>query len=302
MPRHDGRQLGVRCPKLKASSRHGSWTFAVDLTAAGGRRRTVRRAGFDSKSAAQAELAQLLQRDRQGFATNDSETVRDYLTSWLTEKRRVVKPTTYVRYRDYIDKDLLPALGQIRLERLTHQHVAGMIRDLEMAGRSAVTIRRIIATLSSALSDAVKRRRLVHNPAQHAVLPEVDRVERGGWTVDEAVRFLAHASAHGDRDLELWETLIGTGMRKGDGHSIAERLVALVDISLVPRPERVKDETPRLDPADRALRQRPATAAAPARIWVLISVPREKRGRRSGRGTNTAARSSRAHRAEWSGG
>jgi hypothetical protein len=83
------------------------------------------------------------------------------------------------------------------------------------AGRGAVTIRRIIATLSSALSDAVKRRRLAHNPAQHAVLPEVDRVERGGWTVDEAVRFLAHASVHGDRDLELWETLIGTGMHKG---------------------------------------------------------------------------------------
>jgi hypothetical protein len=38
------------------------------------------------------------------------------------------------------------------------------------------------------------------------------------------------------------------------GQSIAELLVALVDISLVPRPERVKDETPRLDPADRALR------------------------------------------------
>ena len=86
------------------------------------------------------------------------------------------------------------------------------------------------------------------------------------------------------------------------GHSIAERLVALVDISLVPRPERVKDETPRLDPADRALRQRPATAAAPARIRVLILVPQEKRGRRSDRSTNTAARSSRAHRAEWSGG
>ncbi len=212
----DGRQLGARCPKLKASSRHGSWTFAVDLAAAGGRRRTVRRAGFDSKSAAQAELAQLLQRERQGFATNDSETVRDYLTSWLTEKRRVVKPTTYVRYRDYIDKDLLPVLGQVRLERLTHQHVAGMIRDLEIDGRGAVTIRRIVATLSSALSDAVKRRRLVHNPAQHAVLPEVDRVERGGWTVDEAVRFPAHATARGDRDLELWETLIGTGLRKGE--------------------------------------------------------------------------------------
>jgi hypothetical protein len=90
--------------------------------------------------------------------------------------------------------------------------------------------------------------------------------------------------------------------KKAMGHSIAERLVALVNISLVPRPERVKDEIPRLDPADRALRQQPATAAAPVRIRVLIFVSREKRVRRSGRSTNTAARSARAHRAEWSGG
>ena len=44
--------------------------------------------------------------------------------------------------------------------------------DLEATGRSAVTIRRCHATLRSALSDAVERRRLPQNSAQAAETPD----------------------------------------------------------------------------------------------------------------------------------
>lgn len=110
----------------------------------------------------------------------------------------------------------MPALGTVRLERLTHVHVARLVADLEAAGRSAVTVRRIVATLSSAMSDAIKRRRLAHNPASHVTLPTVERTERGGWGVAEGVAFLAYVADQGDRDGELWELLIGTGIRKGE--------------------------------------------------------------------------------------
>lgn len=107
-------------------------------------------------------------------------------------------------------------LGTVPLEQLTRTHVARMITDLEAAGRGAVTIRPIHATLRSALTDAVKRRRLAHNPAVHAVPPDVVRTERGGWGVAEGVAFLAHVADRADRDTELWNCLIGTGLRKGE--------------------------------------------------------------------------------------
>jgi len=46
------------------------------------------------------------------------------------------------------------------------------VADLEATGRSAVTIRRCHATLRSALSDAVERRRLPQNSAQAAETPD----------------------------------------------------------------------------------------------------------------------------------
>ncbi len=33
------------------------------------------------------------------------------------------------RYRDYITKDLAPALGAIRLEELTHHHIATLVGE-----------------------------------------------------------------------------------------------------------------------------------------------------------------------------
>ena len=49
------------------------------------------------------------------------------------------------------------ALGTVPLERLSQAHVARLVADLEAAGRGTVTIRRIHATLRSALSDTVRR-------------------------------------------------------------------------------------------------------------------------------------------------
>ena len=108
------------------------------------------------------------------------------------------------------------ALGALPLEQLRHEHVAAFISELEDAGRGAPTIRYVHAVLSSALSDAVKRRRLTHNVAQHVVLPPVVTVEREPWTAAEAVAFLDHAHRADDRLTDLFEVIIGTGLRRGE--------------------------------------------------------------------------------------
>jgi integrase len=75
------------------------------------------------------------------------------------------------RYRDYLRNDLLPAFGAVRLERLTHQHVDQFVRTQLAAGRGPITVRRSIATLSSALNDAIRQRRLIHNAARYTAIP-----------------------------------------------------------------------------------------------------------------------------------
>lgn len=210
-----GQQLGPHCPKL-ALGKHGTWAFAVDLPSITGRRRTLRRSGFDTKAHAQAELDRILACERTGVVIDDRQTVADYLTDWLATKALTLKPTTMARYTDYVTKDLAPALGGIRLEKLSHQHIAQFVRAQLDSDRGPVTLRRCIATLSSALNDAVRQRRLTHNAAQYTAIPRPPKPQRVCWTPGEAVTFLRYCADIRDPLTELFEVLIGTGMRKGE--------------------------------------------------------------------------------------
>jgi site-specific recombinase XerC len=69
--------------------------------------------------------------------------------------------------------------------------------------------------LSSALVDAVRRRRLQHNPARHAPLPRPPEPNLPCWTPADAATFLLHCAAV-DPLADLFELLVGTGLRKGE--------------------------------------------------------------------------------------
>lgn len=211
-----GRQIGARCLDLVADSRHGRWAFAVDMPSLTGRRSTMRRCGFASKSDAWSALQRVLACERAGVECDDRQSVADYLGVWLRAKAMTLKPATTVRYTDYITKDLVPALGAIRLEQLHHRHIAQFVRDQVGAGRGLITVRRCVATLSSALTDAVRQHRLTHNAARYAVIARPPRVERVCWTPQEAVTFLRHCGRVKDPLAELYEVIIGTGMRRGE--------------------------------------------------------------------------------------
>src|SRR5688500_14449321 len=60
-----GRQLGKACPKL-ASRRHGSWFYVVELPPINGKRRQLRRGGFQIQREAEAALAEEIARLRAG--------------------------------------------------------------------------------------------------------------------------------------------------------------------------------------------------------------------------------------------
>ncbi|BCJ55866.1 site-specific integrase [Actinoplanes sp. NBRC 14428] len=210
-----GKQLGTRCPKL-SNPRHGVWAFAVDRPTAGSSRKTMRRSGFTTKAEASEALSKVLECERAGVRLDDTETVAQYLTSWLDMRSPNLRPNTVLRYRDYINQDLIPAIGAVRLERLTHEHVRQFIDNQLAAGRGRVTLARCVTTLSSALNDAVKQRRLPHSPARFASLPRPPRKELNCWTTRQAEGFLRYCHRVDDPLADLFELMICTGMRKGE--------------------------------------------------------------------------------------
>jgi integrase len=210
----NGRQLGMSCPQLATDSKHGTWGFAVDLPTADGRRRTMRRGGFPTKTAATKALADVTTRAAQGVHIDDRETVAAFLRRWLTVKSREAKPTTMRSYRAYVEGDLIPALGGVRLEELRAQHVERFFGGLLDVGRGQVTVRRIHATLRSALGYAVQTHRLQTNVAANIRLPNPRRPDVQPWSASELACFLSYVT--GDSLGPLFEVIAACGLRRGE--------------------------------------------------------------------------------------
>jgi len=198
----------------------------------------MRRGGYPTKGAAQRALSTVLARCGAGIKVDDRQTVSAYLAGWLDGKQHALKPKTLHRYTEIVTKELIPALGALPLEQLHHEHVTAFITDLTEANRGSPTIRYIHAVLSSALSDAVKHRRLAHNVAQHTALPPMNTAERKPWTVMQAVAFLDYTHRTNDRLADLFEVIIGTGLRRGEALALRWSDVDLTARVLVIHPER----------------------------------------------------------------
>lgn len=216
----NGRVLGAKCPSLKSNPRHGTWTYRLARTDPDTRQRKfVTRGGFASKAEAQRAHDDAKRALSQGGSLRTREqNLGDYLTGWLVDVERTLKPTTLRDYRRHVDVEIIPALGKTPLSRLRVSHVADFVSALDRAGRGATTVRRIHATLRSALSDAHARGLVDSNPAilprKMRALPKVEPKRVQPWEPGEAARFLDAVATH--RLGALFEIAILTGMRRGE--------------------------------------------------------------------------------------
>ncbi|WP_123816928.1 tyrosine-type recombinase/integrase [Kitasatospora cineracea] len=75
-----------------------------------------------------------------------------------------------------------------------------------------------------------------HNPAEHSVPPKPRAAEHTCWTPDEAAAFLHHSKGHhADRLTDLFEAMLGTGMRCGEAPTLHWSDVHLMDRTLFVR-------------------------------------------------------------------
>lgn len=173
-------------------------------------------------------------------------TVGMYLDEWLWGKQ-ALRPSTHASYETHVRRYLSPALGQLPLGALRHLHVERMYRNLAEAecGRalSNATMRRIHATLMSAMNAAVRRGLIERNPAATVELPKQIRPVMQAWTATEFAQFLA--VIEGDR-LHLLFVMLGlVGLRRGEAVALrwsdidTERGSMWISRSAV----RVKDQT-----------------------------------------------------------
>jgi integrase len=146
-------------------------------------------------------------------------TVGEYLDSWLSA-RRTLRPSTRLAYEIHLRKHLGPHLGDLPLATLALEDIEAMYIALAEApdrqGRplTPATVRRIHATLMSALTSAVRRGILERNPAEHVELARATAPRMQVWTADQLSTFLTLASDDSSHPLFLLLAL--TGLRRGE--------------------------------------------------------------------------------------
>lgn len=195
----------------------GAWAYMLDAgRTPEGKRKQVSKGGFPTRRAAEAALREAQARDVSSLADVHRLPVGEFLDQWLAGKRGL-RPSTVQGYRSHIDRYLRPAIGHVLLTDLRPHHLDALISGLMTpsdVARSAATVRRIHATLRSALNAAVRRRLIPWNPALHVELPSADRRRSMVWTATQVGQFLDYMSEH--RLHAMFRLVALAGLRRGE--------------------------------------------------------------------------------------
>lgn len=162
-------------------------------------------------------------------------TLGEYLTTRrLPVQQTRLRASTYDSYRRNIDLHVIPALGELPLDRLTAEDIdlfyASLLKNgskkrtkkpdgeqAEPKGLSPKSVHNIHVMLNKALSDAARKGTVVRNVVALADAPSLQarkRAEIKAWDVDQLVRFLDEIASH--RLSPAFFLAAHTGMRRGE--------------------------------------------------------------------------------------
>ena len=204
--------------------RHGKgwgWFFSAPDPATG-KRRFHSRNGFATKKAAQEALSAELARFHNGAFVEPSKlTVEAFLLEqWLPAVKGRLRPSTRANYQTNLQVHIIPALGSLKLQRLTAPRIAAFYSELLADGRrdgkglAPKTVRNIHALLHRALKDAARWGYVPHNRADDVDPPHGASPERQVWNPEQLHAFLTHV--RDDRLYALWILVATTAMRRAE--------------------------------------------------------------------------------------
>lgn len=211
-----------------------SWRLKFDIGRdAGGKRLTRFCTIRGTKKQAQIELTRLMAAHDAGNSVGPTKlALAEYMRAWITTAEAVaISPKTAERYRQLIDRQIIPHLGHHALQKLKASHIAdwhatlltrgGIVRKKSAIGEKnecaplkARTVGHAHRVLHKALADATQRELLTRNPAALVSPPKVATAEMAILSGDNIKHVLATL-----RTSPIFAEivlLISTGMRRGE--------------------------------------------------------------------------------------
>ncbi len=109
-----------------------------------------------------------------------------------------------------------PALGRVKIEKLSPAHLQGFYRQKLDAGLSPRTVQYLHVVLHRALKQALRWGLVPRNVAEAVDPPQVHREEVSPLSPEQVRALLRVASRDGDRLAALYVLAVYTGLRQGE--------------------------------------------------------------------------------------
>lgn len=204
----------------------GRWLGSVELPDRGdGKKRPRKYISGKTEGEAKAKLKAL---KKEMLLTNGNlpsghETVSDWMDYWYREiasKKNKVRTTQ--SYKGKIDQYIKPAIGKVRLDRLTPEHVRRLhnyilskpsARD-DTQTLSSTTALQAHNILSVALKYAVREKRISENVAMLTDRPQKAEKDLSVLTAADGIKVLS--TSRYDRLATRWDAALLTGARQGE--------------------------------------------------------------------------------------
>ena len=203
----------------KRKKRDGVWEVRVYLgrDAATGSPRQLSKTVHGSARDADAVLHDLIAKHGGGSADGVGATFAQLLNLWLEECERLDRsPTTVRTYRSQIDKTIRPALGRLKVGRISARDLDDLYGAMKDQGSTAKTIRNHHAIISSALHQGVRWGWVRENVAERARPPQVGQRRVKAPSVESVRAVVAAAEERDPRLAPLLMLAALTGMRRGE--------------------------------------------------------------------------------------
>ena len=158
--------------------------------------------------------------------SDDEYTVAAWLRTWYELYAKPnVRTATANRYELIIEQYTVPRIGNIKLKKLTTQHLQKLYKELLESGRihvgkgqdnglSTTTVHSVHLMLHCALERAVKERLISRNPCEDCIVPKPRKLDMKILTPEHMKAYLEAADRRGL--LPMFYLELVSGLRKGE--------------------------------------------------------------------------------------
>jgi len=148
---------------------------------------------------------------------DENQTVGTYMTRWIEDSAKGhLAPASYRNYELQIRRHISPALGSLKLSKLTPAHVQSLYAAKLRDGMKPASVRYIHAVLHRGLEQAVRFNLIPLNAAAKVDPPKVRQEEITPLDAEQATRLLDVAHGEVDRFEALYVGALTTGLRIGE--------------------------------------------------------------------------------------